>query len=134
MKIAIEGCCHGELENIYSTIDHLEKENQIKVDLLIICGDFQSVRNENDLNGMAVPEKYRTMCSFWKYYAGILKAPVLTLFIGGNHEASNYLSELPYGGWVAPNIFYMGYGIYKLLINKKIKSFYIFQYLLTLRT
>jgi len=30
------------------------------------------------------------------------------VFIGGNHEASNYLSELPYGGWVAPNIFYMG--------------------------
>lgn len=34
---------------------------------------------------------------------------MLTLFIGGNHEASNYLQELPYGGWVAPNIFYMGY-------------------------
>lgn len=35
-------------------------------------------------------------------------APVLTIFIGGNHEASNYLQELPYGGWVAPNIYYMG--------------------------
>lgn len=34
---------------------------------------------------------------------------MLTLFIGGNHEASNYLQELPYGGWVAPNIYYMGY-------------------------
>lgn len=36
-------------------------------------------------------------------------APILTIFIGGNHEASNYLQELPYGGWVAPNIYYMGY-------------------------
>ena len=35
-------------------------------------------------------------------------APVLTVFIGGNHEASNYLQELPYGGWAAPNIYYMG--------------------------
>lgn len=32
----------------------------------------------------------------------------MTIFIGGNHEASNYLQELPYGGWVAPNIYYLG--------------------------
>ena len=61
MKIAIEGCCHGELDKIYSTIEHLENENNTKVDLLIICGDFQSVRNAKDLESMAVPEKYREM-------------------------------------------------------------------------
>jgi hypothetical protein len=33
---------------------------------------------------------------------------VLTVFIGGNHEASNYLWELYHGGWVAPNIYYLG--------------------------
>lgn len=44
-----------------------------------------------------------------RYYSGEKVAPVLTIFIGGNHEASNYLQELPYGGWVAPNIYYMGY-------------------------
>lgn len=33
---------------------------------------------------------------------------MLTIFIGGNHEASNHLQELPYGGWVAENIYYMG--------------------------
>ena len=58
---------------------------------------------------MAVPDKYKDMCSFYKYYSGEKVAPVLTIFIGGNHEASNYLQEFPYGGWVAPNIFYMGY-------------------------
>lgn len=109
MKIAIEGCCHGELDNIYSTLTYLEAENKIKVDLLIICGDFQAVRNEKDLDSMAVPDKYKEMQTFWKYYSGQKTAPVLTLFVGGNHEASNYLSELPYGGWVAPNIYYMGY-------------------------
>ena len=36
-------------------------------------------------------------------------APVLTIFIGGNHEASNYNWELYHGGWVAPNIFFLGY-------------------------
>lgn len=48
------------------------------------------------------------ICLF-RYYSGEKRAPILTLFIGGNHEASNYLQELPYGGWVAPNIYYMGY-------------------------
>lgn len=44
-----------------------------------------------------------------RYHSGEKKAPVMTIFIGGNHEASNYLQELPYGGWVAPNIYYLGY-------------------------
>jgi hypothetical protein len=57
-----------------------------------------------------------------------LQAPVLTVFVGGNHEASNHLTELCaarlrtgtrarvngaarrfHGGWVAPNIYYMGF-------------------------
>ena len=49
------------------------------------------------------------MNTFHKFYSGELSAPLLTIFIGGNHEASNYLQELAYGGWVAPNIFYLGY-------------------------
>lgn len=115
MKIAIEGCAHGELEKIYETVSFLEKKQNIKVDLLICCGDFQSTRNSQDLECMAVPPKYRSICTFYKYYSGEKEAPVLTLFIGGNHEASNYLSELAYGGWVAPNIYYMGYaGVVKV--------------------
>ncbi len=35
-------------------------------------------------------------------------APVPTLFIGGNHEAANHSWELYYGGWAAPNIYYLG--------------------------
>lgn len=109
MKIAVEGCCHGELDRIYDTLAEIEQEQHIKIDLLLICGDFQSVRNEDDLRSMAVPPKYRSMQDFWRYYSGEKRAPILTIFIGGNHESSNFLAELPYGGWVAPNIFYMGY-------------------------
>ena len=61
-----------------------------------------------DLKCMAVPDKYKEMGSFYKYYSGELKAPMLTLVIGGNHEASNYLQELPFGGWLCPNIYYLG--------------------------
>jgi len=109
MKIAIQGCTHGELEKIYETIQHIEEEQGYKIDLLISCGDFQSMRNLSDLKCMACPDKYKDMCTFYKYYSGEAIAPVLTLFIGGNHEASNYLQELAYGGWVAPNIYYLGY-------------------------
>lgn len=109
MKIAVEGCCHGELDKIYETIAYLEKKEGVKVELLLCCGDFQAVRNEGDMKCMAVPAKYRMMQTFYKYYSGEKKAPVLTIFIGGNHEASNHLQELPYGGWVAPNIYYLGY-------------------------
>ncbi|XP_076857577.1 lariat debranching enzyme [Brachyhypopomus gauderio] len=109
MKVAVEGCCHGELDRIYETIRYLESRDGVKVDLLLCCGDFQAVRNEGDMMCMAVPPKFRQMQTFYKYYSGEKKAPVLTIFIGGNHEASNHLQELPYGGWVAPNIYYLGY-------------------------
>jgi lariat debranching enzyme len=43
---------------------------------------------------MAVPPKFRVMGDFYKYYSGEKIAPVLTIFVGGNHEASSYLVEL----------------------------------------
>lgn len=102
MKVAVEGCCHGCLDSIYRSV------SKSMVDLLVICGDFQSVRNPADLESMAVPEKYKRMGDFQDYYTGRKKAPVFTIFIGGNHEASSYLNELKYGGFVAPNIYYLG--------------------------
>ncbi|RPD55397.1 DBR1-domain-containing protein [Lentinus tigrinus ALCF2SS1-7] len=109
MKIAIEGCCHGELDAIYAQIAALEQQNGYKVDLLLICGDFQAIRNHRDLQCMAVPDKYKQLGGFAKYYAGEARAPILTLVIGGNHEASNYFWELYHGGWLAPNIYFVGH-------------------------
>lgn len=57
---------------------------------------------------MHCPPKYKTMGSFSKYYTGEKKTPYLTIFIGGNHEAVNYMRDLYFGGWVAPNIYYLG--------------------------
>lgn len=102
VRIAVEGCCHGELNKIYS---HLTGSG---VELLLICGDFQAIRNKRDLQGLAVPTKYRQLGDFNEYYSGKKTAPVLTIFIGGNHESSSYLKELKFGGWVAPNIYYLG--------------------------
>lgn len=54
----------------------------------------QALRNEEDLESLSCPAKFRSMGSFWKYYSGVERAPYPTLFVGGNHEASNYLWEL----------------------------------------
>lgn len=94
---------------IYSaTQTACQKRGWPDVDLLIIGGDFQAVRNANDLTVMSCPVKYREIGDFHEYYSGKRSAPFLTLFVGGNHEATSYLRELYYGGWVAPNIYYMG--------------------------
>lgn len=64
---------------------------------------------------MSVPDKYKEMGQFYLYYTGQKKAPYLTLFIGGNHEASNVLDEYHYGGitwlnlgYLCENIFFLG--------------------------
>ncbi|KAJ2008638.1 lariat debranching enzyme [Coemansia sp. RSA 2322] len=57
---------------------------------------------------MSCPNKYKQIGGFYRYYTGERTAPIPTVFVGGNHEASNHMRELYYGGWVAPNIYYMG--------------------------
>lgn len=109
VRVAVVGCAHGMLDDIFATVRFInEMDAAHPVELLLCCGDFECMRNSKDLQNLACPPKYREMHSFHQYYKGEKVAPVLTIFIGGNHEASNYLSELHYGGWVAPNIFYLG--------------------------
>ncbi|KAK6524494.1 hypothetical protein TWF281_011401 [Arthrobotrys megalospora] len=108
LRVAIQGCGHGMLDQIYATIEQACRIHSYTVDILIICGDFQAVRNSRDLLSMSVPPKYRHMGDFYKYYNGSKVAPIPTLFVGGNHEASSHLYELNPGGWVCPNIYYMG--------------------------
>lgn len=108
MKVAVVGCAHGELDLIYSALSEIERTQNIRPDLVICPGDFQAVRNTADLQCMACPPKFKDMRTFWRYYAGISHAPVPTIFVGGNHEASNHLQEIPLGGLVAPNMYFLG--------------------------
>ncbi|KAI8922595.1 lariat debranching enzyme, C-terminal domain-containing protein [Entophlyctis helioformis] len=110
MRIAVQGCCHGELDRIYASLQFIQQSRSTAIDLLVICGDFQAMRNEADVRDMACPEKYRALGTFHAYYSGARLAPIPTVFIGGNHEASGYLWELYHGGWVCPNIYFLGFG------------------------
>lgn len=94
VRVAVVGCGHGELDKMYACVRALQARDSISIDLLLCCGDFQSVRDYADLECMACPPKYRALNTFYKYYTGEETAPCLTIFIGGNHEASNYLVEL----------------------------------------
>ena len=42
LQVAVEGCCHGDLDKIYGTMQQLERMGGKKIDLLICCGDFQA--------------------------------------------------------------------------------------------
>ena len=115
--VAVQGCSHGELDSIYDAVESYrlqilttndDPSKPASIDVLLCCGDVQTLRNPTDFHSLAVPPKYKAMGDFHAYYSGRKVAPILTIMIGGNHESSNYLQELHYGGWVAPNIYYLG--------------------------
>ena len=97
-NLSLQG--HGKLNVLYDAIARASNEQNFVVDLLIVCGDFQAVRNMTDLEVMSCPPKYREIGDFHEYYSGKRVAPVMTVFIGGNHEASSHNAEL----WVIPAV------------------------------
>ncbi|KAJ7201067.1 lariat debranching enzyme, C-terminal domain-containing protein [Mycena pura] len=113
MRIAVVGCSHGQLDTIYKTIHRIDaeakKSGELPVELLLCCGDFQATRCNADLYTMKAPAKFRLLNDFHNYYAGRKKAPVLTIVVGGNHEAMGHMWECYHGAWLAPNIYYLGY-------------------------
>lgn len=109
VRVAVVGCCHGELDKIYRDIAARDAADGRRSSLLLIGGDFQACRDAGDLQCMAVPAKYRRLGDFQAYYAGRRRAPLPTVFVGGNHEASNFMQELPHGGYVAQDIYYLGH-------------------------
>ena len=62
----MEGCLHGSLDATYARLAELERDHGYTVDALLVTGDFQAVRNERDLQCMAVPDKYRKLGEFHK--------------------------------------------------------------------
>ena len=48
MRIAVEGCAHGDLDNIYAAMREVEANEGVPIDLLICCGDFQARGQEGE--------------------------------------------------------------------------------------
>ncbi|EMD34232.1 hypothetical protein CERSUDRAFT_97491 [Gelatoporia subvermispora B] len=110
LKVAIGGDVNGDIDTIYARATTWEKRNKQKIDVLLLCGDVQTVRNEQDMQTIVTPPKfYRRLNDFQKYYTGKEPAPIPTILIGGDHDTYNYFWQLYHGGWVAPNMYYMGF-------------------------
>ena len=67
MRIAVEGCCHGELDAIYGAVAEADARSGQRTDVLLICGDFQAVRNDADMPCMAMPQKYWQLGTFSRF-------------------------------------------------------------------
>lgn len=108
VNVAVEGCCHGDLDRIYDVLGSFDESSDTHVDFMICCGDFQAIRTEEELETLACPPVYRHMKDFHKYWTGSSVPRCLTLFIGGNHEAPGHLREMYFGGYASKDIFYLG--------------------------
>jgi len=64
MKIAVEGCCHGELDAIYASLQRLQSQTSTTVDLLLIGGDFQVALIPHDKHLIV---EYSQQCRYGMY-------------------------------------------------------------------
>lgn len=108
LNIAVIGCLHGKLCEVYETLMEHELKTKKPIDMVLITGDFQSIRKKDDLSFIKVPEKYKHQGDFPAYYNRKKRIPYKTIFIGGNHEASNILNDFFNGGYITKNLYYLG--------------------------
>ena len=69
MIVAQVGCLHGELDKMYSKLREWENLNGKTIDVVLCCGDFQSLRDAGDLDALKCPAKFKRLGDFAKYFA-----------------------------------------------------------------
>lgn len=110
--IAFFGDLHGHHDRMLQSARDWERRQGARINLIVCAGDFHSVRNEDDRQAMVSPLYRRRPGDFSAYARGEKRFPVEVLFIGGNHEAYNFLDSMPRGGMVATRCRYLGrYGV-----------------------
>lgn len=102
------GDIHGKLDAMYQTAVRWEEQHGKDIDAILQVGDFESIRTEEDYAYYFAPAGKHERSDFGDYYAGHKKAPFLTIFTAGNHEAWGALKPHNKGGFICPNIYYLG--------------------------
>lgn len=106
--IAIFGDVHGHQDAMVQTVVRWQEEHGAQIDLILSVGDFQAIRDETDMRAMACPAKYQQVGDYPAYHTGRNSFPAEVAFIGGNHEAYNWLETMPTGGQLGPKCYYLG--------------------------
>lgn len=106
--IAFFGDVHGAHDKMCDAIRKWNFDNKKKIALAVCAGDFEPVRNETDMKSVAVSQKNFKMGDFHAYAKGEKEFPCRVIFIGGNNEPYNFLDQMPDGGKVAENCYYLG--------------------------
>ena len=101
------GDVHGQLDRMYRDVSDIEKARGINIDAICQLGDFQAIRNEEDLNHLRMPLRHRKTGDFPRYYQDSC-VPKRTLFIGGNHENDVWISQHPEGTKLIRDLSYLG--------------------------
>ena len=115
MEVFVAGCIHGDWDMLVDEVTKLISEGR-PIKLVLVNGDCETFRNLEDINSYSKKdEKLKKgkkiedlLGSFYKLYNGEKKAPCLFILIGGNKECVDLFSQLPFGGFIAPNIYYTG--------------------------
>ena len=55
MIVAQVGCLHGEVDKMYEKLRDWETLNAKKIDIVLCAGDFQSLRDMDDLDALKCP-------------------------------------------------------------------------------
>lgn len=105
---AAVGDVHGHHHEMVRLVSEWELATGNRIAFVLQVGDFESNRNDADLESMAAPAKYRAIGDFPDFYSGQFIFPWPVYFIGGNHEPYGLLDLTPEGAPIAPNCFYLG--------------------------
>jgi len=105
---AAVGDVHGQHHEMVRLLSEWEARTSNSIQFVLQVGDFEPHRNEEDLETMAAPAKYRELGDFPAFYSGEVLFPWPVYFIGGNHEPYGFLDTIPKGGPVLENCFYLG--------------------------
>ncbi|CAL6103813.1 Calcineurin-like_phosphoesterase [Hexamita inflata] len=114
MKILLFGCIHGRFDLVCSAIDFY------RPDLAVLLGDLQTITQESDMDLCNLKsKKHREMGHFQDLISGKLQLSCPTICIGGNHENVKHLAVFRRGGFLCRNLFYLGAGMYQIVINNR---------------
>jgi lariat debranching enzyme len=105
---AAVGDVHGHMHAMVRLLSDWEQRTKHRLSFVLQVGDFEPVRDAEDLASTPGPAKYRSLGDFADFHQDRAEFPWPVFFIAGNHEPFAFLQTMPRGGQVAHNCHYLG--------------------------